>query len=181
MIGNIDKIKQKNRRLGMLLGTLFLVITAGVALPAPDAPRKEAQESGIVGKHVRQIEFIPYDRRAPYADPAAKPYALLEFFTPHCGFCRRSVPELNRLAESDEVAVVAYTSGSGREVKTFVKTEGVAYPVSHTSREYSDLFNPVAVPVSFLVDTATLEIKARFVGKVDADTVLRTAQQLTKG
>jgi hypothetical protein len=59
--------------------------------------------------------------------------------------------------------------------------QGVAYPVSRMSREYVELFNPVAVPASFLVDTGTLEVKASFVGEVDADTVLRTVQELTKG
>jgi len=175
MGGNIEKIKQKNRRLGILLGTLALVVMAGIALPDPGAKRE-----GAVTK-VERIELMPYDRGAAYADPASKPLALLEFFTPQCHFCKLSVEELNRLDKSAEIAVVAYTSGSAKAVKAFMDEQGVTYPVSRTSNEYYDLFNPVAVPASFLVDTKTLEVKASFVGRVDADTVLRAARELIEG
>jgi hypothetical protein len=175
VVAKIEKIRGKNRRLGILLGTLALVVVAGIALP----------DHGVKGESavtkVERIELMPYDRSAAYADPASKPFALLEFFTPQCRFCKLSVEELNRLDKSAEISVVAYTSGSGKKVKAFMEEQGVSYPVSRTSREYYDLFNPVAVPASFLVDTETLEVKASFVGKVDAETVLRTAQELAKG
>jgi thiol-disulfide isomerase/thioredoxin len=175
MVAKIERIKQKNRRLGMLLGALVLVVTAGIFLPESKAP--------VVGTaaKVEQIELMPYDRSADYADPTSKPLALLEFFTPQCHYCKLSVEALNRLNESGEISVIGYTSGSGKQVRAFMKEHGVSYPVSRTSKAYYELFNPVAVPASFLVDTKTLEVKASFVGEIDAEIVLRTAQELLRG
>jgi thiol-disulfide isomerase/thioredoxin len=175
MTTKIDEIRWKNRRLGILLGTLLLVVTAGFVLPESGAK----EEPAVI--KVERIELMPYDRSTAYAEPASKPFALLEFFTPQCHFCKLSVEELNQLDKSAEIAVIAYTSGSGKQVKAFMEEQGVAYPVSRTSREYYELFKPAAVPASFLVDMDTLEVKASFVGKVDADTVLRAARELIKG
>ena len=173
MIGDVDQFKRKNRSLGLLLVMLAVVVGAGILLPEPSEANR--LDKTIV---LDKIEFNPYVRDADTPMPGEKAFVLMEFFTTACHFCKKSVPELNALHASETVSVVAYTSDGGRRVRGFIEEFRVHYPVSRASLEYMRTFSPVAYPVSYLVDTETLKVEARFFGKVDKAAVLETAHTL---
>lgn len=113
---------------------------------------------------------MPYVPETPELTP--KPYALLEFFTTDCRFCKASVNDLNMLNGHPEINVIAYTYEGGRKVRGFIKDYGAAYPISRASQQFVNQFSYSGVPASFLVDTQTMEVIAKFSGKVHADEVL---------
>jgi hypothetical protein len=164
MIGDIDAIKKKNRRLGMLLGILVLVVIAGVALPT------KYEVHAAIPEQVITVEYIPYlENMGPLAQ---KPYLLLEFFTTDCGFCKASVSELNVLNEHAKIGVVAYTYESKSKVNAFIKEQQARYAISRASAKFRNQFAHQGVPLSYLVDTASHKVIAGFVGKVKAKEVL---------
>lgn len=154
----------KNKRLVGLLGVLLIVITAGFALPQPNK----------YGIELKEIEFNPFptEHAQTKEDVLQKRYMLVEFFTLQCPYCVASIPALNELNKHKDLSVVAYIMSSSSKVKKYAKKHNVEYTVCRATPSYMDTFQPSAVPMSFLIDTKTLEVKQKFVGKVSKEKVL---------
>lgn len=154
----------KNRRLIGLLGVLIIVITIGFALPTP----------AKYGVTLEKIEFDPFN--TPYAQTeeelSQKRYMLIQFFTLHCLHCKENIPVLNELNKHQDLFVSGYIMSNGSKVKAYVKKHGVEFSISRARADYMNTFRPVSVPMSFLIDTKTLEVKERFIGKLDAKKIL---------
>ena len=164
MIGDIDAIKKKNRRLGMLFGLLLVVVIVGMALPA------KYDAHAAVPEQVISVDYMPYfESMGPLAQ---KPYLLLEFFTTDCGFCNASVPELNALNRDPRVGVVAYTYESKKHVSAFIEGNKASYAISRGSEQFRNQFAHQGVPSSYLVDTKSNRVIAGFIGKINAKEVL---------
>lgn len=164
-MSKLEAIKKKNRRLGILLGTLALVIIAGLALPDKSNAKASLPKGAI------KIDYMPYlESMQPLAE---KPYILLEFFATDCPFCKASVPELNALNKNPNLSVVSYTYDSKKDVKAFIQEYKAEYTISRASEEFRKQFTYQGIPTSFLVDTKSKIIINKFVGKVDAQEVLR--------
>lgn len=164
-MSKLEAIKKKNRRLGILLGTLALVIIAGLALPDKSDAKASLPKGAI------KIDYMPYlESMQPLAE---KPYILLEFFRTNCGFCKASVPELNKLNANPNLSVVAYTHESTKDVKAFVEKYKVEYTISRATEEFLKQFTYQGVPTSFLVDTKSKKVIHKFVGKINSQRVLK--------
>ena len=160
--------KENRRRLVLLLGVLAAVVSLGIMLP-------EKSKGGAVqemGQSVtlNEIAFIPYLSDTPPL--TEKPYALLEFFTTDCRFCKASVGELNALNRNEKLNVIAYTYEGKKKVRGFIEAYGAEYPISRATQQFRNHFDHTGVPASYLVDSKTLEVKAKFIGKVSSDEVL---------
>lgn len=101
-----------------------------------------------------------------------KPYMLIEFFTLHCQYCKDNILHLNRLNKNSKIAVVGYINANSKKVRAYARKHSVEFTIARASKEYMKLFNPVAMPMSFLIDTKTLKVKKSFIGKLTEQDVL---------
>ncbi len=155
----------KNKRLFALLLLLGFIVALSFALS-----QKETQGSIL---KLESIEINPYNQADALSLEAVekKPYVLLEFFTLNCPYCKKSIPALNRLNAHSDISVISYISESSPKVRAYMKEEKVTYTISRASEAYFKIFNPVAVPMSFVVDTHTKEIVGKIVGEITEEKV----------
>jgi thiol-disulfide isomerase/thioredoxin len=163
-------VLNKNKRLIALLSLLVLVVGASAFFPF-EKEKKGYAEGVILGS--LDISSFGNEDAQSKEDIEKKPYILMEFFTRECPNCKKIIPELNALNRSDKVSVVGYVNDNSKKVRVYAKEYGVEYTLSRASREYTKVFNPVVVPMSFLVDTKTLKVKKSFIGRFSADQVLK--------
>jgi len=157
----------KNKKLSGLLFILLAVVAIGVALPQP----KQIESANM---KLTKVEYDPFDTEYALTKEQLlqKRYMLIEFFTLQCPHCERSIPLLNELQKHKDLSVVGYTMESSSKVKEYAKKHDVRYPLSRASVNYMNIFEPVVVPMSFLIDTQTMEVKEKFLGKFEAKSVL---------
>jgi len=162
-----------NKRLVGLLVLLALVVTAKIVqVVMSPAPHHTHTPSEVTQLHQIELHRFGNEGSATPQEIVAKPYVLLEFFSLSCRYCQKSIPTLNRLNRHPKLSVIGYAQANPKPVLEYAKAKGVAYTLCQTSLHYFELFNPVRVPVSYLVDTKSLAVKARFMGEVDYDEVV---------
>jgi len=159
---------KKNRRLVALLGLLAVVAGLGLFLP------EQHDHNNVEGIKIEKIEFDSYRNELAQSKEEAlgKEFVLIEFFSYRCKFCKQSIPALNELNKHEKLSVIGYSMMGGKKAKKYAKEYGVAYTLSRPSQEYMKIFNPVTVPMSFLIDSKTLEVKAKFTGMIVESEVL---------
>jgi len=154
----MKKFFLKNRRLFVLIIILFVVV--GVYLFLPTTERFSLQ--------LREIEYDPYEINVVSRESLMeKPYMLIEFFTLQCPHCVKNIPTLNSLHEGKKMSVVGYIMESKSRVKAYVQKHNILFPIARTSEYYMELFEPYVVPMSFVIDTKTLEVKEKIIGAID--------------
>ncbi len=150
------------------MALLAAVVALGLLLPEPHE-NEHAEELKI-----ERIEFDSYRNELAQnkEDVLKKPYVLLEFFSYRCKFCKESIPALNELNKHEKLSVIGYSMMGGKKARAYAQKYDVAYTLCRPSKRYMEIFNPVTVPMSFLVRTDTLEVVAKFTGKIDKNRVL---------
>ena len=159
----------KNRRLVILFSVLAFVVALGVFLPTYEKEKGLAE--GIVLSSI-ELNSFGNEHAQTLEEVTKKPYVLLHFFTLECPYCKYNISHLNRLNKSEKVSVIGYISITSKKARAYAREHGVQYTLSRASKEYMEIFNPVVVPMSFLVDTKTLEVKSSFIGKISEKDVL---------
>ncbi|MBN2722362.1 MAG: hypothetical protein JXQ77_06035 [Campylobacterales bacterium] len=177
----VQKIKEamqdKTKRMVLLLSMLGVVIAVWAAIPAQQPCvhcGHDENASQNSGNALNSIDISAYigDSKEIKKQVDAKPYVLFEFFALRCSHCIKSIDTLNKLDKNDKLSVIGYIAADPSKVRDFASLHGIEYAVSRIPEGYYDIFEPTAFPVSYLVDTKTMEIKARFVGEVSEDEVL---------
>ena len=149
----------KNKRLFILLILMVVVIALGVFLP----------EKEKFSLRLNEFHYSPYKTEYTKSkeELLQKPYVLIEFFTLQCPHCVKNIPFLNNLSEHPKLNVVGYIMESENRVKEYAKKYDVRYPLARANKEYIDIFEPTMVPMSFIIDTKTLEVKEKIVGHLN--------------
>ncbi|MEA3330465.1 MAG: hypothetical protein U9Q29_02080 [Campylobacterota bacterium] len=159
----------KNKKLFTMVCFLFCIGTLSAFF---SLEKEKGIGEGIV---LESIELNSFNNK--YAqkkeDIVKKPYLLIEFFTLRCRHCKDNIKHLNELNKSDKLSVVGYINANSKKVRAYAKKYAVEFTLSRASKIYMKTFNPVAVPMSFLVDTKTLKVKKSFIGKVTEAEVLK--------
>ncbi|HET6516119.1 MAG TPA: TlpA disulfide reductase family protein [Thermodesulfovibrionales bacterium] len=95
---------------------------------------------------------------------------LLEFWATWCPPCRESIPELNRLYDKYRdkgLTVIGISMDKGGDVSStvgsFMKEQGVVYPVLIDDGKVSALYGVTSIPAMFIVDKEGKMVK-KFVG-----------------
>lgn len=171
MIFDTENFRKKNRNLAFLLIILVAVISLGVMLPTPEHRHNHSDEG--IPKSIESFEFEAYLDEHNGFSFEDKPYVLIEFFTLNCPYCKASIPDLNKINQHKDISVVAYImETSKKRIAQYAEQNNVKYPISRGSVHLYDHFNPVAVPISFLIDTKTKEVKKHFLGVVKYDKIV---------
>ena len=154
----MKKFFLKNRRLFVLIIILVGVIGVNQFVPRSDG----------FSLQLKEIDYTPYETNmASKESLMEKPYMLIEFFTLHCPHCVKNIPTLNSLHVSKKMSVVGYIMESKSRVKAYAQKHNILFPIARTSEYYVELFEPHVVPISFVIDTKTLEVKEKIIGVID--------------
>lgn len=79
---------------------------------------------------------------------------LLHFWASWCPVCRLEQETIDDLAQDYPVITVAMQSGSGKEVRAFLRKQGLDFPVlNDPDGTLAQRFGVRAVPTSFVIDT----------------------------
>ena len=142
----------------MLIIILFVVV--GVYLFLPTTERFSLQ--------LREIEYDPYEINVVSRESLMeKPYMLIEFFSLQCPHCVKNIPTLNDLHVSKKMSVVGCVMERESRVEAYAQKHNILFPIAKTSEYYLELFEPHVVPMSFVIDTKTLEVKEKIIGAID--------------
>lgn len=177
----LKEFLRKNKMLAIIVGVGVLLMVASSFIPqkissvqmfATDEHKRIKIDELVLTPHLHDPKFS----KEYYAK---KPFVLVEFFTFYCPNCTKSIPELKKINESDDVNVIAYIKESESvKVKEYKDKHSIDYLIAKPTNKYFKEFNPVAVPMSFLVDSETLEVKASFIGKMTYEKVMRRVEVL---
>jgi thiol-disulfide isomerase/thioredoxin len=147
-------------RLIILLFVLAVVITVGLILPVP-------KRDEMIGKTIPMPDAKGYNIEAlNEAILKEKPYVLFVFFEITCKHCVESIPELNQLNREGDIKVVAFINEDDKKVQNYIRKHQIEYIVSKADKNFKKFFNVRGVPVSFLIDTRTMTVRERYLGKV---------------
>ena len=131
--------------------------------------------------------LIPAERRAPMPDftmmdlqglpwalaPHRGRVVLVNFWATWCPPCREEIPAFVRLAQTArglDIAGIAMDDGGAAQVREFVKSAGIPYPILLPTAS-SPLVNAIqSLPTTFLVDKEG-RIAQRYFGAVNESTV----------
>lgn len=79
---------------------------------------------------------------------------LVHFWATWCPVCRLEEGSIDRLADDFPVLTVATTSGSAQELRTYLKKQGLSFPVLvDESGALARSWRVQGVPVSYIVDS----------------------------
>lgn len=173
MVWKIFKMKNyilQNKRLFFLL--MILIVLVGVKVFFPTSDKFSIQ--------LKTIDYNPYDTKSVQTQEVLlkKPYMLIEFFTLNCHHCVKNIPLLNELHLHKNINVVGYVllTENKNKIQTYADEHNILYPLSRISNNYMEIFDPVFVPVSFLIDTKSLKVVEKIVGNVDPKMLERYLQ-----
>lgn len=160
--------KLTNKKIIVLAILLLGVVIVGAGL---FTKKDKGYQEGIV---LDSIVLNSYNNEAAQTkdEIMKKPYLLIEFFTLRCPHCKKNIPHLNELNKHNKISVIGYINNNSRKVRSYARENNVEFTLSRASREYTKIFNPVAVPMSFLIDTKTLKVKKSFIGELTSKKVL---------
>jgi hypothetical protein len=155
----MKKFFLKNRRLCVLIIALVFVIGLSLFMPRSDG----------FSLQLKEIEYAPYGVKKALSKESLmqKPYMLIEFFSLQCPYCVKNIPTLNGLHVNKKMSVVGYVMESESRVEAYAQKHNILFPIAKTSEHYMELFEPNVVPMSFVIDTKTLEVKEKIIGVID--------------
>src|SRR5262249_50813004 len=153
---------------------LILLLAAGgaanaarlraAARSAPPARGQDAPAGGLVVRFVRNPDPAPplalkdLDGKALSLDAWRGKVTLINFWASWCGPCRAEIPVLialqRKYAGKLQVVGLSVDDAPADDVRQFVATVGINYPVALAPSEVSELYGGIpALPTSFLLDT----------------------------
>jgi thiol-disulfide isomerase/thioredoxin len=149
------KYVAKWHRMHCLIGGMILILIMGQAVEVTAAA--EPVEPSIPVRFSTAVDLSGNAHRL-CADPEVKATGLV-FMTSECPLCRKSIPELNRIADefSKRSAVflgVLYDPSLTRnEARKFAEDFGVDFPILFdASGELANYFKPTHVPEAFVLN-----------------------------
>jgi methylamine dehydrogenase accessory protein MauD len=106
-------------------------------------PGRKAPEFCLPGASGGEVSLRDYARRQ----------LLLVFMQPGCGPCHRLTPELNRLHDAGEVAVLVVQNADFQSVQAWIQDTRPRFPVAlQAGFSLSKRYQVFATPFAFLID-----------------------------
>lgn len=160
-------MKQKRKIRFIVYGVSFLFLVIGGLLyqyaskPAPHVHLKlkdlkiNALEFDSLGVSEESIEDIK-----------KKSHVLMIFFTLNCKDTKANIQAFNELHKREDLAVVGYMMLGERRAKKYARNYDVQFPLVKASKNYMKIFEPNTTPTMYLVRTADMKARDKYVGRI---------------
>ena len=136
-------------------------------------------EDVVVGKTIPDFSLKSLDGKTMDKESLKGSVVVLNFWATWCTPCMSEIPELKEVAAGSRAKVVGIAldeSGPG-DIKSFVESNGINYPVLVGSQDIFQQFNGVGIPYTLVLDRSQHIVKI-YRGPVNKESLEETLKTI---